>query len=473
MDGFVGRADELAALQRLLTRVADGGRTGGDGRALLVRGRRRVGKSRLVEEFLQRTGAPQVYFTASAQSTAATDIELFVDAVRQSTLPGANLFADQAPRTWDAALSLLATALPADRPAVVVLDELPYLITNDAGFEGTLQKLFDREFSKLPVLVICIGSDLAMMEALNAYGRPFHQRATEMVIPPLSPADVAKLLDMPAAEAFDAFLVSGGLPLILDDWPRGATLFDYLEEAIPDPTSALIVSGERALAAEFPADAQARLVLGAIGSGERTYSLIGRAAGDLPKGSLARALQVLTNKRMVDVNLPLSTKPSRETRYSITDPHLRFWLSFLGPYLPEIERGRGDQTLQRVRVAWTSWRGRAIEPVLREALRRLPQGALPEGTAAVGGYWTRTNRPEIDIVGADREPIAKKVTIVGSIKWQEQRPFDSHDFARLVLHRSQLPGADDDTDLMAVSRSGSTVESVRILTPEDLLAAWR
>src|SRR5690606_19800396 len=117
-----------------------------------------------------------------------------------------------------------------------------------------------------PVLLICIGSDLAMMEALNEYGRPFHQRGTEMVVPPLNPADVAEILALPAAEAFDAYLVSGGLPLILDEWPHGAAVMDYLAEAVADPMSALLVSGERALAAEFPADSQARVVLGAIGS---------------------------------------------------------------------------------------------------------------------------------------------------------------------------------------------------------------
>ena len=80
--------------------------------------------------------------------------------------------------------ALVAAALPEDRPSVVILDEMQYLIGNDSGFEGTLQKLFDRELSRRPVLLLCIGSDLAMMEALNSYGRPFHQRATEMVIPP-------------------------------------------------------------------------------------------------------------------------------------------------------------------------------------------------------------------------------------------------------------------------------------------------
>ena len=80
-------------------------------------------------------------------------------------------------------------------------------------------------------------------------------------------------------------------------------------------------------------------MLRAIGSGERTFSLISRAAGDLPQASLNRALRLLTQKRAVEVAVPLSTKPSRETRYAVADPYLRFWLSFLGPHLPRSSGG--------------------------------------------------------------------------------------------------------------------------------------
>lgn len=472
MSGFIGRERELALLDRTLSRVAGGGRAGRPGRAILMRGRRRVGKSRLAEEFVERAGVPNAYFTASAPVGVAADLQLFAEAVATSTLPGASVVRDQRPGSWDAALRLLAAALPADQPCVVVLDEMPYLIANDPGFEGALQQAFDRELARRPVLLICIGSDLAMMEALNDYGRPFHQRASEMVIPPLNPSDVANVLDLPPAEAFDAYLVTGGLPLILEEWPAGASVADYLSDAVADPTSALLVSAERMLAAEFPVEAQARRVLGAIGAGERAYALIGRAAGGLPQASLSRALQLLTAKRVVDAMLPLSTRPSRETRYLVADPYLRFWLSFLGPHLDEIERGRGDLVLNRIQSSWTTWRGRAVEPVVRESLRRLGPDRLPAGTAVVGGYWTRSNDPEIDIVGADREPIAKRITAVGSIKWLESRPFDVHDLGRLAGHRSRHPGADESTPLLAVSRAGVTVDGVLAFGPEDLIAAW-
>ena len=90
----------------------------------------------------------------------------------------------------------------------------------------------------------------------------------------------------------------------------------------------------------------------------------------------------------------------------------------------------------------------------------------------VGGYWTRTNDPEIDIVVADRAPIAQEIVAVGSIKWLETAPFDGSDFAELVIHRTQLPGASPETPLVVLSRSGCVVGGVTHLGPEDLIAAY-
>lgn len=470
---FVGRQQQLARLDELLQRV----RTDTDakpGKALLIRGRRRVGKSRLVEEFVDRIDVPHLFFAATGRP-ARDELRLFAEEVAASNLPGAALFAGVELASWDAAFRLLAAALP-DDGSVVVLDEVPYLVASDEGFEGTLQRAFDRELARKRLLLIGIGSDLAMMEALNSYGRPFHQRATEMVVPPLTPAEVAELLDLPAADAFDAYLVTGGLPLICNEWPTATPLMDYLGQALDDPTSALLVSGERSLAAEFPSDVQARTVLGAIGSGERTFSNIGRAAGDIPPGSLTRSLATLVEKRVVTVDEPLSVKPgSKDKRYRVADPYLRFWLSFLGPHLGEVERGRGDRVLARVRSSWTSWQGRAIEPVIREALERLAPPVLLDAKGVpgvVGGYWTRTNIPEIDIVVGDRAPVAKQVIALGSIKWRENAPFDRHDLGELHAYRTQLPGAAVDAPLIAVARSGCTVDGVVHLTPEELIRAY-
>lgn len=65
-------------------------------------------------------------------------------------------------------------------------------------------------------------------------------------------------------------------------------------------------------------------------------------------------------------------------------------------------------------------------------------GCCPTRTSppppVIGGYWTRTNAVEIDVVGGDRAPIAKELLFVGSVKWLENSPFDRHDLA--ALHRA-------------------------------------
>lgn len=426
-----------------------------------------MGKSRLVEEFVERAGVPALYFTAAGVTPVAERAD-FVREVLASDLPERELFDGVHVDSWDAALRLLAAALPEDAPSVVVLDELPYLAATETGFEGVLQRVWDRVLSRRPVLLLLIGSDLSMMASLNEHGRPFHQRGAPMVLDPLTPPDLADLLGVPPAEAIDGYLITGGLPLICADWQPGASRQQFLHAALSAPTSALVVSAELSLAAEFPAEANPRTVLTTIGSGERTFSAIQRASG-LPGASLARALDLLGRKAIVAAERPLSTAPSKETRYRIDDPYLRFWLYFLGARTSEVDRGRGDRVLARIEQGWTSWRGRAVEPVVREALRR-----LPSSSNAVGGYWTRTNDVEIDLVGADRAPVAGRIDFVGSIKWYEDRPFDDRDLAELIVARDRLPGADRSTPLTAVSRVGTSVDGpVTAYAPGDLLAAWR
>lgn len=471
MVAFVGRGRELATLSTLLRAVASEVGSSRPGRCLLLRGRRRIGKSSLVEAFVDRADVPAVFFTAAGASAEA-ELEALREAVAVSTLPDRGVFADAVPGNWSAALRQLAGILPDDRPSVVVVDEVPYLMDRVDAFEGVLQRAWDRELSRRPVLLVLVGSDLSMMEALGSYGRPFHQRGQEMVLGPLSPAEVGQMLQLAPAEAFDAALVTGGLPLVCAAWRPGDDLWTFLDAELANPVSALLVSAERSLAAELPHSANARSVLSAIGSGERTFTNIARAAGGITHASLTRSVDVLAAQRIVVGELPIWTRPSKERRYRVADPYLWFWLRFIGLYLHEIERLRGDLTLRRVRDGWTAWRGRAVEPLLRESLARLlPDGTLP-AAPAVGAYWNRSSTIEIDIVGADREPIAKDVHFLGSIKWLERSPFNSHDLAVLQKHRAAL--TDDPLALVAVSRSGVTATGLTAsYGPAELLTAWQ
>ncbi|GGK56412.1 hypothetical protein Ppa06_10530 [Planomonospora parontospora subsp. parontospora] len=470
MARFIGRERELSRLERLLGRVATGGRAGRPGRAVLVRGRRGVGKSRLLEEFVRRADVPYVFHTA-VRGTEAEQVAGLLAEGAASTLPGARILAERSAGSWEDALRLLAVAVPQESASVVVLDGLPVLLATAPELEGVLQVLFARELSRRPVLLVLAGSDLETMEAVNRPGRPFYMRATELVVHPLTPVDVADATGLPAAEAVDARLVSGGLPLICREWPPGLPVREQLRRALSDPVSPLVVTGERVLAAEAPPDTQARTVLNAVGAGHRTHSAIGRAVPGVPRASLNRALQSLVERRLVTAAAPLSTRPSRETRYHVTDAHLRFWLAFVGPGLAEIGRDRGDLALARLLRSWDAWREAAVKPLVRESLRRM--GGLPGGTGAIGGYWTRTDDPEIDVVGTDLEPVGRTVTLLGSVVWREDRPFGRGDLDALIVRRSRMPGATPGTPLLAVSRSGSATAEVTLVTPEDLVASWR
>ena len=468
---FVGRRRELASLTRVLEQVATNGDSGPDGRCLVLRGRRRIGKSALVEEFVSTAGVPYVYYTAE-MGVGEEPLAEFVRTVSESNLPDARVFAEATPGNWAAAFRQLAGILPDDQPSVVVLDEVPYLMDGRGAFESVLQRTWDRELSRKPVLLLLIGSDLSMMEALTSYGRPFHQRATEIPIGPLNPADVAAMTGLDAADAFDATLITGGLPVIAARWQSGEDIWSFLAREVADPFSPLIASAQFTLAAEFPDQAQARAVLAAIGSGERTFTNIARAAGGIAHSTLTRATDLLINKRIIAAELPVSLGRSKERRYRITDPYLRFWFAFLAGHLTEIDRMRSDLALDRIRTGWPAWRGRAVEPLARESLARLlPAAGLP-AAPVVGGYWTRSNDVEIDIVGADREPIAHRLLFLGSIKWLETSAFDLHDLIALQRHRDRV--TDEPIPLLAVSRAGTTANGLdAAFTPNDLLEPWR
>ena len=471
-DPFVGRRTELDRLRDELRRVT----TSGQGRLLVLRGRRQVGKSTLLEQFLSTVDAPGLLVPAAAGRQPADEIDDFTAALAASGLEAAETAEATRFATWEAALR--AVAAVTTRPTILVLDEFPYLLAGDPTVEGQLQRVWDRYLSRVPILLVLLGSDLSVMEMLASYDRPLYGRAAEMILDPLSCSDVAQLLDLDAPQAFDAMVVTGGLPRLVAEWRdrasgagSGTDAMAYVRNQFQDSTAPLVVLGERALAAEFPTTIRARDVLATIGSGESTFARIGERAG-IDQGGLARSLAALEAKRVVAVDRPLSARPSRLAHYRVRDPYLRFWLQFIGPSMERLLRGRGDLVAEHVMRSWPTYRGRAVEPLVRESVERLlPDTRVGDGRH-VGRYWTRDNAVEVDLVVADRPQAPATPTAVGSVKWRDSRPFDARDLADLHAARALVPGAGE-ARTVAVGRAGVDVRDVDVaLTPDDLLAAW-
>jgi hypothetical protein len=176
------------------------------------------------------------------------------------------------------------------------------------------------------------------------------------------------------------------------------------------------------------------------------------------------------------VDQPLSVRASKPALYRVADPSLRFYLA-AGRAAHELSRrGRAAAAVSLISRRWASWRGRAVEPVIREALS-LAAADLPwlEATA-VGGWWNRAFDPEIDLIGADRAPVATKLWYAGSVKWLDH-PFGSRDLAALQRGAPQVPGFDPGgTALIGVSRAGFADSALTDLAlrwlPEDVVRSF-
>jgi AAA+ ATPase superfamily predicted ATPase len=483
MQGFIGRARQL----RELDREVDKARTG-RGRLVTLRGRRQVGKSWLVSEFLERYRGPSLFFDAHGY-TETRELERFRERLAASSLPAAPLAAAGAVYgDWEAALLAASADASPDRPSIIVIDEFPELCDRRRNPDGTPAfspqegsvRAAWRTLEQRPVVVILIGSDLSMMERLAAYGAPLYQRPTrEMVVPPLSPLEAARVAGRTGADAIDAYLVTGGFPRLAGAF-AGGTLEDFLRTTLADPYADLVRVGERILAAELPASASARSVLSVLGAGETTHSGLAARTG-IRSNNLTVAsgpLTALTTKRIVASALPLSTQPSGERRYWVDDPYVRFWLRFIEPSISEVERGMGHLLARSIAEGFRIYRGTAVEPLAREAIWRLSAAGDQtfEAARAVGAYWTRSNRVQVDLVGADRDmPPVEQVRFVGSIKWREKGAFNGQDASALAAAALQVPGAGPSTRMVAVSRAGFDRRigaPLRRVDPDELLEAF-
>jgi AAA+ ATPase superfamily predicted ATPase len=476
---FFGRLPALRTLGQLVTEVA----SSGSGKLLTVRGRRQVGKSRLLTHFTENSGLAYLYFSAVKNAPTGQQLSALTADAATATRPLADLdalFATPA-GSWSEAFSNIAISCRI-APGIVVLDEFPWAVETDPTLEGTLQNAWDRQLERVPVLLILVGSDVAMMERLTHHDRPLFGRSRTMVVNPFDPGECASALggERDPMDVFDTHLITGGYPRLVARASQARHALEFAEEQLIDETSELIVMAQLSLDAEFPPDAQSRRVLSAIGWAELGAPAFSQIVGGLSESggaetAVTRALKVLVDtKRVVAVDHPLGTEPStRLRRYRIRDSYLRFWFRFVESQLANIARGRADIAVARLRRGWPSWRGKAIEPTVHEGLLRMaPDLETLADVVRVGGWWNRKNNPEVDIV-ATRDAKGRNITAVGTVKWRENTPITRNDVATLHNARTIVPGATDAL-LLGVCPAGAQPNAGLDLklSAHQLLTAW-
>lgn len=476
---FVGRRSVLAALDRHREAVA----SSGSGRIVALRGRRQVGKSTLVERFVQEGGTPYVFATGvfGAPLPQQLDAATSALATARKPVPNADLLSQSTATTWREWLGRIAIAA-ASGPVVVVLDEFPWMAAGDPTLEGELQVAWDRTLEKLPVLLILVGSDVAMMERLSEHGRPLFGRLQPLVVPALDPGEVAEALPgWDPFDVFDAYLITGGYPRLVTDLMASshASAAAWARESLADVFTPLVATARITLDAEFPEPTTAYQVLAAIGADETARpgfndvlsAIADPAERKRTETAITRALTTLTTtKALIDREVPAWAPPSSKLRrYRLTDPYLRFWFRYVQRHVEAIARGRGDLAVAAFDRDWSSWRGRSVEPVVRAAIERLAvDDARFAGVETVRPWWVRDGSVEIDVVAATSSATA----VLGTIKWRAGGGVTAAEIDDLRRARDRVPRAEA-ARLAAIVPSGQAADGADVvLSATDLLAAW-
>ena len=405
---FVNRTDELASLRSWWKRPA--------ARPALVWGRRRVGKSALLQHFAAATGAPVVFHTGTGEAAGAEIASL----CRQTAIALPDQYRDLSAEpygTWRDILDYLARAAQSS-PVLLVLDEFPELMKASPALPGIFRAFLDRVDGNTQLRIILSGSAIRTIEEMREYRAPLYGRFDlTLQLHPFRPHEAALMLtDLDPVDRARVYGLVGGTPLYLSWWNQGATFTENILELIGRPGSPLLTEGLLVMATEVGEGAHTMGVLTAIAAGRTKHSEIKDAIGADP----SRTLERLVELRIIERLLPVTELQTRSRRriYRIVDNYLAFYLGPLTRFRAEIERGLGRSIAGPLAAFSDVHMGAVFEEAFREHLRRMAnEGSLGENIVAVGSWWTDDGQQEIDAVVLAQRGLTRVPVLVGESKW--------------------------------------------------------
>ncbi len=441
---------------------------------ILVTGRRRVGKTYLLERFAadKRTA----YYRCELRRS---DEQLPQLGAALASLSGDPVLAAQPPTSWPAIFALIER-LTRDARLLLIIDEIPYWVARDESIPSVLQNWWDARGRTLDLMLVLCGSAVQMMERLLTGDAPLAGCVTgRLAVRPFDFRAAAQLLGF--ADPIDnltAYGILGGVPLYLTFFRSDRPLRENILRAIASPTSRLYVEPQAVFAAHHASyDAQQALsVLRAIAQRQHQWSDIVRATGLAP-AQLSRLLDPLIGdlglvERVLPVTETRATK-SYYTQYHLTDNFFRFWFQFIEPNQGTIEFGDAEHVVDAILARLPEYMGAVFESMCRDFVwLASAAGDVPIRVTRVGSWWDPDH--QIDVVGLGSDG---QVVVTGECKWQTS-PFGWDDLERYLGHVHALGRRlrPDATHLL-FSKSGfalnvqqwATQKGAQLLTPADLL----
>ncbi|MEX1262377.1 MAG: ATP-binding protein [Actinomycetota bacterium] len=457
MAPFVNRAQELEALASWWDRP--------ESRLCVVWGRRRVGKTALLQEFSKHE---RVIFHTGAGRPRPDELRMLARATVSTVASPLRDLEARPFVDWDDAFETLAAA--ATEPLLVVLDEFPELVSSSPELAGVLRAFLDRAGTSTHLKVVLSGSAVRTMESMLEERAPLYGR-TDLILQlhPFRPHEAALMLPKlrPADRALVWGLV-GGVPLYLSWWNQDASVKENLSKLVATAGGQLLTEGQLVLATEGDSGDLGSMVLRAIAGGRTRHGEI----ADAVRAEPARTLDRLIDLRLIERLVPVTEDPRRSKRrvYRIADNFLAFWLGTVDRYRDQIERGLGRAVLTSLVAELDDHMGPRWEEAVRLHLSRLAvDGELGEDVVAIGPWWSTDSSVEIDAVVLNaRERVA---TLVAEAKWA--RSVDARRIeAGLRVKAEALPQVRTPAGLIVAARDqvkGATRDTLTI-TARDVFS---
>lgn len=429
---FVGRSEELGALERWWNSPAP--------RPALIWGRRRVGKTALIQHFARERRV--IFHTAARRPEVDELAELSGRAAAVVATPLRDLRSRPYER-WEDLLEGLATAAQTE-PLLLVIDEFPELMAASPALPAILRAFLDQSRGHTQLRILICGSSVRTMEAIQDYREPMYGRFDESILlHPFRPHEAAAMLrDLPPQERALVYGIVGGMPQYLEWWDQAGSIIDNLRVLACRPGSLLLTEGERVLGTEVEAGDRPAAILYALAAGRTKYQEI----EDAIKAEPSRTLERLIRMRLVERQIPVTEDPARTRRriYRITDNFLAFYLGVLSHYQVEIDRGLGTTIIDALMDDLDGHMGAVFEEAFREHLRRLAvAGKLGPAVVAIGPWWRADGQDEIDAVVIAKRAQTRVPVLAGEAKWARHA-----DAARLRRKLEQkVAGFADPADL--------------------------
>lgn len=447
---FVNRVDELRTLNRWWESTHPN--------FALVWGRRRVGKTALIQRFAQDK---RTVFHTGAGRPRADELRMLSRAMAATGLHDGSRDLSVSPfRDWDEVFEVVAR-IAADEPLLLVLDEFTELTATSPELPGILRAFWDRAHGRTGARILISGSAVRTLNAMIEEREPLFGRFDTIVhVHPFRPHEAALMLPGLAAE--DRALVwglLGGTPLYLSWWNQDQDIRSNVERLFTDPDARLLQEGRLLLTTEADATGVAGVVMRALGAGRTKYGEIQDAVGTQP----ARSLDALVELRLIERQLPVTESGrSKRARYAISDNFLRFWLKVLDPHLSAIERGLGPSITDTVMASLDDHMGPSWEEAFRAHLGLMAtRGELRHPAVAIGPWWNANSSVEIDAVALTGR--ARTPYLAGEAKWT--RTVDGARLtSNLVRAATALPADTQDLEYALCARSEVTDAPSKVLT---------